>query len=239
MKTSILASVLLAFAPSVYASVTVSTGVVSPASFPGIGTIIETNLASGAVTETKIADAAVTEIKIATGAVTETRIATGSVTSGKLSGDITPPGRLMVPMGEISYFNMTGTLITIGSASDGSTNMVLVAPPSTFTATSEEFTVSSNGRLKYTGSVTRMFHIALTVSGTPANSNDVFVLGVAKGGTVYSPSKVVGSSAGTQFSSIHAYISLATNDYIELYIGNTSAGRNFTVKSLNIFSMGM
>lgn len=156
-----------------------------------------------------------------------------------VSGNINANGRLIVPMGELSYFSMTGTLITVTGTSDGSTNMALVNPASTFTATSEQFTISSNGRLLYTGTATRMFHIAVTVSGTPSVQNDIFVFGVAKNGSVITSSKVLGSSAGTQFSSLHVYSEMATNDYLELYIGNTTATRNFTVKSLNIFAMGM
>lgn len=144
----------------------------------------------------------------------------------------------MMPMGELSYFNMTGTLITAPGTSDGSTNMTLVNPPSTFTVTSDQFTISSNGRLKYTGAVTRMFHIAVTISGTPTNPSDIFVFGVAKDGTVIGESKVIGSSAGTQFSSIHAYTTMATNSYVEMYMGNTTATRNFTVKTLNVFALG-
>lgn len=145
------------------------------------------------------------------------------------------------PMGEISYFNTTGTAITIGAQSDGSTNMVVVNPTTALTAMSQDFDNggSNAGRLRYTGVGTKMFHIAATLSGTAATANDVFVFGVAKGGTVIAESKVLGSSGGTQFSSLHAFTSLANNEYLEVYIGNTSAGRNFTVKSLNLFAMGM
>lgn len=153
---------------------------------------------------------------------------------------LTPPGRLKVPMGEVSYFNTTGTSVTIGSQSDGSTNMVVIAPTTTLNNDlGFDNGGSNNGRLRYTGSVTKTFHVAVTVSGTPTNPNDVFVLGIAKGGTVDGASKVLGSSSGTQFSSLHLMVSLATNEYLELYIGNTTAARNFTVKSLNIFAMGM
>lgn len=147
----------------------------------------------------------------------------------------------LAPMGEISYFNTTGTAVTIASQSDGSTNMVKVGPTSALAAISREFDNggANNGRLRYTGSTTKKFHIAATLSGTAATANDVFVFGVARGGTVLAESKVLGSSGGTQFSSLHAYCTLANNEYLELYIGNTSAGRNFTVKSLNLFAMGM
>lgn len=81
--------------------------------------------------------------------------------------------------------------------------------------------------------------IAITVSGSPQTANDIFVFGVAKNGTVIAASKVLGQVGITQAFSIHSYVTLATNDYIELYVGNMNAGRNFTAKSLNIFAMGM
>jgi len=157
------------------------------------------------------------------------------------SNGITPAGRLTVPMGEVSYFNTTGTLVTISASSDGSTNMVVIAPTTSLDAMSYAFDNGggNTGRLRYTGATTRCFHIAVTLSGTPATANDVFVFGVAKNGTVAAASKVVGSASGTQFSSLHAYIELATNQYLEVFVGNTTSNRDFTVKSLNLFAMGM
>jgi hypothetical protein len=61
-------------------------------------------------------------------------------------------GRLMLPMGEVSYFDTTGTAVAIAAQSDGSTNMVVVAPASTLNADSEfDNGGSNNGRLRYTG----------------------------------------------------------------------------------------
>jgi len=154
------------------------------------------------------------------------------------SGNVTNKYRLLQPMGELDYFNMTGTSVTISGTSDGSTNMVVV-PVATTLSNDSGFDNggANNGRLRYTGATTRMFHVAVTVSGTPQNVNDIFVFGVAKNGTP--DCKVLGSASGTQFSALHCMVELATNGYIELYVGNTTAGRNFTVKSLNIFAMGM
>jgi hypothetical protein len=154
------------------------------------------------------------------------------------SGNTTIKYRLLQPMAELEYFNTTGTSITISGTSDGSTNMVKINVASSVeNDTGFDNGGADNGRLRYTGATTRMFHCAVTVSGTPQNANDVFVLGVAKNGTV--DCKVLGSASGTQFSALHCMVELATNDYIELYIGNLTASRNFTVKSLNIFAMGM
>jgi len=144
-----------------------------------------------------------------------------------------------IPMGEASYFNTTGTAITIGSQSDGSTNMVVIAPTSTFSGHNFDNGGGNTGRIRYIGTDSVMCHIAATLSGTPATPNDVFVIGVAKGGTVIASSKVLGSTSGTQFSALHAMATLATNDYLEVFIGNTSAARNITIKSLNLFAMGM
>lgn len=154
------------------------------------------------------------------------------------SGNVTNTYRLLQPMAEIDYFSTTGTVVTISSQSDGSTNMVVVPVATTLDNDSGfDNGGSNNGRLRYIGATTRSFHVAITVSGTPAVSNDVFVFGVAKNGTP--DCKVLGSSSGTQFSALHCMLSLAINDYIELYVGNTTAGRNITIKSLNIFAMGM
>jgi hypothetical protein len=144
-----------------------------------------------------------------------------------------------VPMGEASYFSLTGTLITIPGTSDGSTNMTVINPASTFSGHAFDNGGGNTGRIRYTGADTMMCHIAGTLSGTPLTPNDIFVIGVAKGGTVIAASKVVGSASGTQFSALHVMTTLATNEYLELFIGNTSATRNFTLKSMNLFAMGM
>ena len=155
--------------------------------------------------------------------------------------DITPTGRVMVPMGEISYFNTTGTLITMSSQSNGSNNMVAVNPATALTTGVYEFSNggSNDGTLQYTGAKTKMFHIAVTISGTPQTGNNVFVFGVALNGTVIPTGKVLGSSSGTQFSSLHIMLELKMNDKIQLQMGNFSDSKNFTVKSLNFFAMGM
>jgi hypothetical protein len=159
---------------------------------------------------------------------------------GTITGDVTPQGRLMVPMGEVAYFNTTGTSVTIGSQSNGATNMVVVAPTSTLTNDMEfDNGGADTGRMRYTGATTKVFHVAVTLSGTPTQPNDVFVFGIAKNGTVDPDCRVLGSASGTQFSALHCMVTLATNQYLEAYVGNTSAGRNITIKSLNLFAMGM
>lgn len=196
------------------------------------GSIIFQTAPAGSTGSTQ--NALVTQLTVST-----TGVSVAGATT--LTGSLTPNGRVILPMGEVSYFDTTGTGVTISGTSDGSTNMVVIAPA---TAVSGDEYLFDNGgsdigRLRYTGTLSRMFHIAVTLSLTPATLNDIFVIGIAKSGTVVASSKVLGSSGGTQFSALHLYTTLTQNQYLEVYIGNTSGSRNATVKSLNIFAMGM
>lgn len=160
------------------------------------------------------------------------------------TGGIRPVSRLILPMGEVAYFDTTGTTITISGTSDGSTNMVVVNPTTALSSGQYEFDNggSNNGRLRYTGSTTRHFHVACTISIASAAANDVFVFGVAKNGAVISASKVlmkVQGSGDTVSTALHVMTDLATNDYLELYVGNTTDTDNLVVKTLNLFALGM
>ena len=137
--------------------------------------------------------------------------------------------------GEVSYFSMSGLLVSIASLSNGSTGMVVVSPSTTLLNNADfDNGGSNNGRLRYIGTPTKTKKITVTVSGTPSTTNDVFVFGIAKNGTVVTSSKILGSSNGVQQNTLQAIIALSTNDYVELYVGNTTAGRNITIQSLNI-----
>lgn len=166
------------------------------------------------------------------------------LTSGDtMEGNLTMAGRLLVPMGEISYFSMTGTAVAIAAQSDGSSNMV-VCPPVTTLNNDMEFDNggSNNGRLRYTGETTKTFHVACTITIAPVAANDTFVFGVAKGGTVIAGSKVLVqaiNSAAMRSTAMHVMVSLATNEYLELYVGNTTDADDVTIHSLNLFAMGM
>jgi hypothetical protein len=160
---------------------------------------------------------------------------------GAWSVDQTPAGRLILPMGEIDYFDTTGTAVAIASQSDGATNLVEVAPVTALSAASHEFEQSANGRLRYTGAVTRMFHIACSWSFVAATAGDVFVLVVSKSGTPSTTGKVIQTGAGTNNNgnANHVMLELATGDYLSLFVGNLTAGRNATFKTVNLFAMGM
>src|SRR5574341_1740111 len=152
-----------------------------------------------------------------------------------------PPERS--PMGEVSYYSATGTVITISAQSNGSTNMVKAAPTTDFTSLTRGFDNggANNGRLRYIEGPTRMFHCALTWSLSAATANDQFVLAAFKNDALVAESRVINTlaSAAIGGSAIHAFVEMATNDYIELFVGNLSGARNATIYTLNIFAMGM
>lgn len=148
------------------------------------------------------------------------------------------------PMGEIRYFSTTGTRIFITNQSNGSSNMVKCAPTTTFDGLGEfDNGGSNNGRLRYTGKNTKTFHIACTISGDLNSSTNVtFVFGIAKNGTVVNASKVlnrIASTTDTQSTSLHLMITMAPNDYLELYVGNITSTADFQFMTLNLFALGM
>jgi hypothetical protein len=73
-------------------------------------------------------------------------------------------------------------------------------------------------------------------------ANDTFVFGVAKGGAVIASSRVplqATTASGIRSTALHVMVSLATNEYLELYVGNTTDADDCTVHSINLFAMGM
>jgi hypothetical protein len=150
------------------------------------------------------------------------------------------------PMGEISFFNGTPKIINISSISNGTTNMVLCNPSSVLTSDMMSMGFdnggANSGRLRYTGSTTRVFHVACTISVGPVTSNDQFVFGVARNGTVIPASKVIqktNNSGEIMSTALHVMVTLNHNEYLELYVGNMTAGRNVEIYSLNFFALGM
>jgi len=145
-------------------------------------------------------------------------------------------------MGEVEYFSTTGTSVTIASASDGSTNMVAaVVASETMTSLYFDNGGANTGRIRYIGKKPRMLHLACSISMTPAISNDQFVMGIAKNGTVDPDCKAIqkmGTTSDTQSTALHCMTEVVYGDYMELYVGNMSGARNVTIKSLNIGVVG-
>lgn len=136
-------------------------------------------------------------------------------------------------IGDLSYFNLTGTLVSIATVSDGSTNMVKAAVAST-TVDSLRFDNggADDGRLRYTDSNRNSFHVTASVSVTCA-ADKLIVVGLARNGTVIASTKMlatVGTSAVAL--ALDSQIDLYTNDYVEVFLGNTTDDVDITVHSL-------
>jgi hypothetical protein len=136
------------------------------------------------------------------------------------------------PMGEVSYFDMGGTNIGITLRSDGSSNMVVCRPATTLLNRGEfDNGGSNNGRLGYVGKNSKIFHIACAISGTIVSStNKTLVFGIAQNGTVQTSSKVLNrfaSDTDVQSTSLHVMLTLAPNDYLEFFVGNTTDAIDF------------
>ncbi len=172
------------------------------------------------------------------------------------TGMVTAGGRLMLPMGELSFFDFSGFTVLIPNQSAGVTgtdNMVKIDPtvggtlPLEVPFVNDVFGTGTNGRLTYQGTVARYFHIALSFSYTPGTRQDVYVFGVAKNGTVEDSSKLFIKTAGLndhQSSAMHVLLWLEPNEYIEFFVGNTetevpASGSSILIKTINFFAMGM
>lgn len=161
------------------------------------------------------------------------------------TGDFTPQGRLMIPMGELSYYNYSPgynlSFSTSSTGASGTDNMIKINPSSGVAFINDGFGSGTNTRLTYTGTAGRYFHIALSFSFIPGSSSDTYVFGVAKNGVVQDSSKIFNKATSTsdhQSSAMHVLLWLTQNDYIEFYVGRI-AGPSITIKSFNFVAIGM
>lgn len=143
------------------------------------------------------------------------------------------------PKGYASYFSIAGQTIVISTISDGTNNFVVVNPATAVSGTSNEFTggTGSLGRLQYTGTITpRIFSVHATVSHS-GGVGDLALFAVAKNGVVISESRTldeIKTSSEVHQLNVTALVSLATNDYVEIFAANASSTDDVKVHALNI-----
>ncbi|MGZ0016751.1 hypothetical protein [Yeosuana sp. AK3] len=168
-------------------------------------------------------------------------------------GNLIASGRLMIPMGEISFFDYSGFITSFGSKSNGvggNDNMTKIDPtlsgtfPSRVKFVNDMFGTGNNSALTYQGNVGRYFHIALSFSYLPGTGNDTYGFGVAKNGLVQDASKIFirtqSSNTDHQSSAMHVLLWLEPNDYIEFYVGNMDTNSSsIKIKSFNFVAIGM
>jgi hypothetical protein len=120
------------------------------------------------------------------------------------------------------------------------TNMVAVETAATFTLstapTANEFDMNTDGQLRYTGTPTTnvFFTASVMLEIVTAGVNKEFVMAVTKGGTIVTGAKIGGFSPATTTNSVamsvSGYASMATNDYLNIFIGNVDDTNNIVCR---------
>jgi hypothetical protein len=149
-------------------------------------------------------------------------------------------GSVVLAYGALSYFSIVGDPTSVVAISDGLTNMVKLDPPTALGGVVSGFDNggASNGRLRYTGATTKNFAVTARVSFSASNT-DTLVFGIVKNATVDQPSRVLVNPTVTgkiMTVTLTSFISLATNDYLELFVGNLDAANSPTIHVLSLES---
>ena len=103
-------------------------------------------------------------------------------------------------------------------------------------------TGGANGRLTYTGKITKHFHIVSNFDMTSPGTNQTYSFRWFKNGnTPIGPpiERFVGTGSDVGAISLHADAMLAENDYIELKATNKTSTANVTLQNVYLFAMGM
>ncbi len=152
---------------------------------------------------------------------------------------VTPSGASIAldrfPMGEMSMNNNTTPTTLTQNV------WTKVVGTSSFNSESYQFANGvTNNKLVYTGEKEKMFHITCTLSASAASNTNMKAV-VFKNGTILPSGMVTTRINGSDVVStaIHAMVALKTNDFIELYLMNTSNNNDLTILDMNMFAMGV
>ena len=124
----------------------------------------------------------------------------------------------------VLHGNATATVITIQNTP--------VKVAGTFvTDAAASFTTDATGRLTYTGSTTTVVQFVASVTLVPVGTNQLLTIQLAKNGVPITNAKMTRTvSAGASGNvSIVFNISMATSDYVELFVANNSSTNDITV----------
>ena len=135
------------------------------------------------------------------------------------------------PHGQVHFFNLaTPYTLTYPSS------FTKLAPTTTAGGLSSNFTESTTGRLTYTGTDTVPVSVSYSVSLDQTSGADRdLVTAIFKNGSVSNGYAVDTASSGQKhnLSGVHT-LTMATNDYVELYILNNGASGNIRVYAMQI-----
>ena len=93
------------------------------------------------------------------------------------------------------------------------------------------FTVDTTGKLTYTGSTTTTVHLTASVTLGVVGTNQDLAVHLAKNGTVISAAKIsrLVSASDTANVGVFYNVSVATSDYLEVFVSNATTTGDITV----------
>jgi len=137
------------------------------------------------------------------------------------------------PKQYINYFEFNVSVTTITTANTW-VKLNTTATTSLFSSGGE--LVHTNNRVTYTGTIPRVFKIEGIVS-VSAGNNDEIGASFFRDGTLYpcSEQSVVASSGGKSGAlPFHCVIELQENEYIEVWVKNSTSTTNITLSNVNV-----
>lgn len=131
-----------------------------------------------------------------------------------------------------NYFMTNNTTVTTITTVD---TAVKVLGATTANAINQKFTHTDN-RLTYVGALIRDFQVTATISLTSGN-NKVIGVYVAKNGVIITSSEMYSTTSGSgraESVTCQTILELAENDYVEIWVENSSNNDDITVEYLNV-----
>lgn len=167
--------------------------------------------------------------------------------NGQAAGSITPQDlrdfieTCQTKQGSIYVSTPVSTSIAVaGTYVEGAGTYTLSTSP-----TANEFDMSVNGRLRYIGTptVNCMFTASASLEINTAIINKEFGIAIHKNGTLITGTKMLGFSPATTVNSVNihtmGYASMATNDYISVFVTNMDSTDNLTIRNAQVMGMSL
>lgn len=137
------------------------------------------------------------------------------------------------------YFSNIGAPATVTAPSA----YTKVAPTTVANGAAVEWTEGTNARLTYTGTATLDALLNISVSASQASGADRDLnFSIYKNGSAVTGTETVATTVTAKKSnvSLNFFIpTLATNDYIELYVKNAGGAENVSIYSLNMAAISV
>jgi len=175
-------------------------------------------------------------------------LATNLFQDGQAAGSITPQDlrdfieTCQTKQGSIYVSSPASTTISVaGTYVEGTagTWTLSTAPAA------NEFDENTDGRLRYTGTPTIncLFLASASLEIDTSIVNKEFGLAIHKNGTLITGTKIVGFSPATTVNSVNlvtfGYASMATNDYVSIFVANIDSTDNLTIRTAQVMGMGL